>query len=64
VSFQEALKKNTNYALAYVNLGKALIDLEKFDEALKSFERALKIDPSNRDAQEAINLYKEGKIGE
>lgn len=63
VSFQEAVKKNVNYALAYVNLGKALIELEKYDDAIKAFEKALKIDPSNVDAQEAIKLYKEGKIG-
>jgi tetratricopeptide (TPR) repeat protein len=64
VSFQEAVKKNVNYALAYVNLGKALIDLERFDDAIKAYSRALEIDPSNQDAREAINLYKEGKIGE
>jgi tetratricopeptide (TPR) repeat protein len=63
VSFQEAVKKNINYALAYVNLGRALLDSERFDEALKAFEQALKIDPSNRDAREAVKLYKEGKIG-
>jgi len=64
VSFQEAVKKNVNYALAYVNLGKALIDLERFDDAIIAYTRALEIDPSNREASEAIKLYKEGKIGE
>jgi tetratricopeptide (TPR) repeat protein len=64
ISFQEAVKKNANYALAYINLGKAYIENEKFDDAIKSFEKALQIDPSNYDAQEAIKLYKEGKIGQ
>jgi len=63
VSFQEAVKKNINYATAYVNLGNALIELEKFDDAIKAYEHALEIDPSNRAANEAIKLYKEGKIG-
>ncbi|TET59129.1 MAG: tetratricopeptide repeat protein [Candidatus Stahlbacteria bacterium] len=64
VSFQEAVKKNVNYATAYVNLGNALIELEKFDDAIKAYQYALEIDPSNREANEAIKLYKEGKIGE
>jgi len=64
VAFQEAVKKNVNYALAYVNLGKAYIESEKYDDAIKSFEKALQIDPSNYEAQEAIKLYKEGKIGQ
>lgn len=63
VSFQEALKRNVNYALAYVHLGKALIELEKFDEAIDAFSRALEIDPTNKEAKEAIAMYKEGKIG-
>lgn len=62
-AFQEALKKNVNYAHAYVNLGNAFVDLEKYDEALKAYEQALKIDPANRDAQEAMKMYTEGKIG-
>jgi tetratricopeptide (TPR) repeat protein len=63
VAFQEAVKKNVNYARAYVNMGKALIDMEKFDDAIKAYEKALDIDPSSEDAQEALRLYKEGKIG-
>ncbi|MBN2620144.1 tetratricopeptide repeat protein [candidate division WOR-3 bacterium] len=63
VAFQEAVKKNVNYALAYVNLGKAYIEAEKYDDAIRAYEKALQIDPSNYDAQEAIKLYKEGKIG-
>lgn len=63
VAFREAVKKNINYALAYVNMGKALIELEKYDDAIRAFEKALEIDPSNVDAQEAVKLYKEGKIG-
>ena len=54
----------TNYAHAYVNLGKALIEMEKYDEAIKAYEHAIEIDPSNHEAREAIKLYKEGKIGE
>jgi tetratricopeptide (TPR) repeat protein len=64
ISLREAIKKNVNYSLAYVNLGKALIDLERFDDAIKAYSRALEIDPSNQEAREAINLYKEGKIEE
>lgn len=63
LSFQESIKKNVNNALAYVNLGKALIELEKYDDAVSAYNRALEIDPSNHEAREAVQLYKEGKIG-
>ena len=62
LSFEESVKKNVNNAMAYVNLGNALIELEKFEEALKAYNKALQIDPSNQDAKEAVKLYKEGKI--
>uniref|UniRef100_A0A7C4TG23 Tetratricopeptide repeat protein n=1 Tax=candidate division WOR-3 bacterium TaxID=2052148 RepID=A0A7C4TG23_UNCW3 len=62
-SFQQAIKRNVNYCLAYVHLGKALIELERFDEAIEAFEHALKIDPTNKEAKEAIEFYKQGKIG-
>jgi tetratricopeptide (TPR) repeat protein len=57
------VKKNVNYARAYVNLGKAYIESEKYDDAIKAFEKALEIDPANAAAREAIDLYKKGKIG-
>jgi tetratricopeptide (TPR) repeat protein len=62
LSFEESVKKNVNNVAAYVNLGKALIELEKYDEALKAYNRALQIDPSNQEARDAVKLYKEGKI--
>ncbi len=62
LSFEESVKKNVNNAMAYVNLGNALIELEKFEEALKAYNKALQIDPSNQEAKEAVKLYKEGKI--
>jgi len=62
LSFEESVKKNVNNAMAYVNLGKALLELEKFEEALKAYNKALQIDPSNQEAKEAVRLYKEGKI--
>jgi len=62
VAFQEALKRNVNYTLAYVHLGKVLLDMEKYDEAMQVFQRALDIDPTNQEAKEMIDLYKEGKI--
>ncbi|MGQ9534101.1 MAG: tetratricopeptide repeat protein [bacterium] len=61
--FQEAIKRNVNYSLAYVHMGKALIELEKFDEAMSAFQHALEIDPTNREAKELIDLYKQGKLG-
>lgn len=60
--FQEAIKRNVNYSLAYVHMGKVLIELEKFDEAISAFQHALEIDPTNREAKELIELYKQGKL--
>ena len=39
--------EDSAYFSALVNRGNALCGLEKFDEALKDFERAKKIDPFN-----------------
>ena len=62
-AFEDAIKRNVNYALAYVHLGKAFVELEKYDEAMKVFDHALQIDPGNREAKEAVAMYKEGKVG-
>ncbi|MBE0432400.1 tetratricopeptide repeat protein [candidate division WOR-3 bacterium] len=62
LSFEQSVKKNVGNALAYVNLGKALIEVDRFDEALAAYNHALEIDPSNREAREAVKLYEEGKI--
>lgn len=63
MSFECSVKKNVGNALAYVNLGKALIEVDRFEEALAAYNRALEIDPSNPEAREAVKLYEEGKIG-
>ena len=62
LSFEESVKKNMHNALAYINLGKALIELERYDDAINAYNRALEIDPANKEAREAVQLYKEGKI--
>jgi tetratricopeptide (TPR) repeat protein len=36
--------------------------MEKYDEAMQIFQKALDIDPGNQEAREAIALYKEGKM--
>jgi tetratricopeptide (TPR) repeat protein len=60
--FQEAIKRNVNYSLAYVHMGKVLFELERYDEAISAFQRALEIDPTNSEAKEAIELYRQGKL--
>jgi tetratricopeptide (TPR) repeat protein len=44
-AYQNALKLNPNYALAYFNLGLLNSQTGNFDEALKLFDKTIKIDP-------------------
>jgi tetratricopeptide (TPR) repeat protein len=44
-AYQNALKINPNYALAYFNLGLLNSQTGNFDDALKQFDKSIKIDP-------------------
>lgn len=52
ISFKEALKGNSKYKNAVLGLGKAYLNTEAYDEALKLFNDVLKLD---RDNMEAVN---------
>lgn len=43
--FQNILKRDANYALAYQGLGQAFLQMEKSEQAEKNLRQALKIDP-------------------
>ena len=45
--WKQVLEIDPNYAPAYNNLGVAYEALEKFDEALAAYDRAIALDPSN-----------------
>ena len=52
---RDGLEKNSAYIPAHILLGRILTDQRRFSEALVSFERALDIEPDNRDARAAID---------
>ena len=64
--FQHALKTTQNNSTAHLNLGMALVDQGKMDEAVSHFMEVLKINP--REEKAYINLgysfYKAGKYDE
>jgi tetratricopeptide (TPR) repeat protein len=64
--FQHALKTTQNNSTAHLNLGMALVDQRKMDEAVSHFMEVLKINPGEEKAY--INLgytfYKVGKYDE
>lgn len=47
---------DSNYIEAHYNKGLSLFYLDRYDEALESCNKALKIDSKNPEALEAINL--------
>lgn len=53
--YNEAIAKNPNFALAYVNRGRAYFDLDEYKKAIENFNSAIGIDPSN-----AEHYYKTG----
>lgn len=53
--YNEAIAKNPNFALAYVNRGRAYYDLKEYSKAIESFNKAILIEPSN-----AEHYYKTG----
>ncbi|UCF80348.1 MAG: tetratricopeptide repeat protein [Acidobacteriota bacterium] len=62
---RDGLKHHPQYASAHVTLGRALLGLEKRDEAGKALEQALTLSPANLVANRALgDLYREqGKFG-
>ena len=45
--FKEIIKRNQNYINAYVNLGNLKRDLNKFEEAIVLYQKALTINEKN-----------------
>ena len=56
-SFNEAIKLGFKYPRLYINLAKALIGLDKTDEAINTLKKALEIDPTNTEAKEMLTTY-------
>lgn len=54
-SYNEAIAKNPDFALAYVNRGRAYYDLKEYGKAIESFNSAIGIEPGN-----AEHYYKTG----
>lgn len=46
-SFREMLRQNPDAAWVWSDLGKALLEVDEFNEAYKSFEEALRLEPAN-----------------
>jgi tetratricopeptide (TPR) repeat protein len=45
-AYEQAIRLDPNYALAYYNKGNALYDLKRYDEALAAYEQAIRLDPN------------------
>ena len=52
--YDEAIKRDPNYAVAYSNRGIAYRDKGEHDRAIADFLKVLEINPSNQDAKEAL----------
>ncbi|MBN2223535.1 MAG: tetratricopeptide repeat protein [Deltaproteobacteria bacterium] len=63
--YNEAVKAQPSFALAYLGIGRCLADSEKFDEALRQYKRALDLDPKNDEIMyEIARTYIEKGLGD
>ena len=60
--YQFILEQQPDFSAGYVSLGLALKGMEKPDQALKAFDRALEINPNQMDAlHHKVNIYMQKK---
>ena len=52
--FAKAIKLKPNFAWSYYNLGEALLELKKFEPALKAYQAAQEIDPKLAEVKQKI----------
>lgn len=58
-----AIELDETYTKAVLRRANLHQDTDQLDEALKDFQRVLELQPSNREAQEAVRV-RQGKEGE
>jgi protein involved in polysaccharide export with SLBB domain len=54
--FQRAIKLRPDYADAYRSLGHAYFDLKEWDKSVQSLERALELNPKDKDSRKQLDL--------
>jgi protein involved in polysaccharide export with SLBB domain len=54
--FQRAIRLRPDYADAYRSLGHAYFDLKEWDKSVQSLERALELNPKDKDARKQLDL--------
>jgi tetratricopeptide (TPR) repeat protein len=57
--FKEAGKKGEVEAFTYANLGYAYAQKELIDKAISNWEKAIELDPTLKDVEDKLKLYKE-----
>jgi tetratricopeptide (TPR) repeat protein len=57
--FRIAVRLKPDYARAHFNLGSALANMGRLDEAIREFSEVLRIDPSSRAARESLEYCQE-----
>ena len=57
--FKEASKKDEGEAFTYANLGYAYEQKELLDKAVSNWERAIELDPTLKDVEDKLKIYKD-----
>jgi tetratricopeptide (TPR) repeat protein len=60
--FKEAVKKDGEEAFVYANLGYAYEQKEMIDKAVTNWGKAIELDPTLKDVEEKLKLYKDKEV--
>ena len=62
-AYQRALQIDPNFAIAHYNLGSALSDQGKLEQAIAELEIAVSLDPSSTLFRKNLEIYRNEKKG-
>jgi tetratricopeptide (TPR) repeat protein len=60
-AFTESLKRNRDYAPAYMGVGACYLNLGKKEIAMKAYAKAIELDPSNQKLKDYVEQYKKSQ---
>ena len=57
--FNQAIQTTSDSAVAYTNIGNTCYKMEKHEQAVNAWKRALELDPLNENARRSLRMYQQ-----